>query len=341
MVNYKIRVSGLDSIRFFSAIWVVFSHNGALPLTAGFDQTNKLSIIVNGLYTGFWSGPAAVILFFIVSGFCIHYPYANGKTFKAREFYIRRYIRIIVPMILALSIVRTTGMISDDNKDWLAGIPAWSLVAEIAYYTIYPFLSKIFNGRWTLCMVTFFILAFLFSFTANQNNLNYPAWGYCGDWIIGLPCWLMGVVLCNLYINTKKISSITSLHVWSIRVAGVVLGALTHHLKLQQILPESMTLNWFGLFAFYWIHCEIKFFQVNESNRFWEYCGTWSYSLYLTHPFSNYLFHEIFDPPNFGILNTWILNITSTLVVALIFYYSIEKPSHRFALYLSNLDTKS
>ena len=71
------RVAGLDSIRAICAFWVVMGHIGAPPLLEGLDEANPIAKVVAGIYGNLWSGPAAVIVFFVISGFCIHYPYAS------------------------------------------------------------------------------------------------------------------------------------------------------------------------------------------------------------------------------------------------------------------------
>ena len=109
------------------------------------------------------------------------------KKFNLKEFYLRRYIRIGIPILIALLLVRITKMVDEGNKDWLAGIPAWSLVAEIIYYSIYPLLYKVLKEKWVIITLFSFIISLFFSFTADPENYNYPAWGYWGDWILGLP----------------------------------------------------------------------------------------------------------------------------------------------------------
>ena len=39
------------------------------------DPSNSIAWFVNGCYTTLACGLAAVIMFFVISGFCIHYPY--------------------------------------------------------------------------------------------------------------------------------------------------------------------------------------------------------------------------------------------------------------------------
>ena len=57
------RINGLDSIRFISALWVTFYHLGSFPLTQGIDRSKLDGKIVGALYDTVFCGPAAVIVF--------------------------------------------------------------------------------------------------------------------------------------------------------------------------------------------------------------------------------------------------------------------------------------
>ena len=68
------RIARLDTIRLLAAVWVAISH-GAMPLKPLAD-TGPLRLIAAVAQDSF-SGVAAVIVFFIVSGLCIHLPYTG------------------------------------------------------------------------------------------------------------------------------------------------------------------------------------------------------------------------------------------------------------------------
>src|SRR5947207_15870928 len=104
------RVAGLDSIRLICALWVVFSHFGAFPLIDGIDKSNFVGRIVAGFYNNLFSGPAAVIVFFVISGFCINYPYRRGERIPLVSYYSRRYLRILVPMAAAILLGMPLGL---------------------------------------------------------------------------------------------------------------------------------------------------------------------------------------------------------------------------------------
>ena len=98
------RLTGLDSIRFICALIVLLGHVSA-QVNIGQDNNALLKLIqliINCLY----NGPAAVLIFFVISGFCIHFPNRERKTFNIPTYYIRRILRISIPSIVALAIYR-------------------------------------------------------------------------------------------------------------------------------------------------------------------------------------------------------------------------------------------
>ncbi len=69
------KIIGLDSIRFICATWVVFDHLGLFPLLQGINTSNPIGFVINAAYNITVSGLAAVTVFFVISGLCIHYPH--------------------------------------------------------------------------------------------------------------------------------------------------------------------------------------------------------------------------------------------------------------------------
>ena len=138
------RVRGLDSIRFLCALWVAFSHGAYPPLTSGHDPSNSIAWFVNGCYTTLFCGPAAVIIFFVISGFCIHYPYRE-KWSKAYliPFLLSRAIRIMGPIGVIMIINIATGR---SNLSFY-NLIGWSIVCELFYYSIYPFIRGFINTQ--------------------------------------------------------------------------------------------------------------------------------------------------------------------------------------------------
>ena len=135
-------IYGLDAVRFVAALWVFFSHGGVPQIEEFVDKSVPLGMVIAGVYNNLWSGPAAVIVFFVVSGFVIHYPYTDNKPINLVQFFIRRYIRICIPLLIILLIVRELGLSMN-----LLDAVTWSLYAELIYYSLYPLIRN-FSCWW-------------------------------------------------------------------------------------------------------------------------------------------------------------------------------------------------
>src|SRR5580700_4584855 len=117
------RISGLDSLRFVLASWVLLGHVGYLP----FEVPRRGAwILLRGLLTNFVSGPAAVIAFFVISGFCIHYPNRHATKLRVLPFYVRREVRILPPVIVAVIVGPYVGCVLKSLHE----STLWSLICE-------------------------------------------------------------------------------------------------------------------------------------------------------------------------------------------------------------------
>ena len=85
----KNRLDKLEAVRGFAALYVVFFH------------TLPQKIYLGGINIGalFRFGPEAVIVFFALSGFVIKYTYERSKDKSFRYYFIRRFIRLYIPLL--------------------------------------------------------------------------------------------------------------------------------------------------------------------------------------------------------------------------------------------------
>ena len=139
--SHSKRIAGLDSIRFVCALWVVFGHLGFFPAVRDLDRDHPVGMVLRALLGSLFTGPPAVIVFFIISGFCIHYPFRRARSMPGLAFLLRRYIRIGFPAMGAVLFIRhfAPGNSAFDLSA-TSGTVVWSLLAEVIYYTIYPLL---------------------------------------------------------------------------------------------------------------------------------------------------------------------------------------------------------
>jgi peptidoglycan/LPS O-acetylase OafA/YrhL len=92
------RVLPISSLRFVLALCVVIGHFG-LPIGPLNEMPSRARTAHRNLLCG------GVIVFFVISGFCIHFPNRNGLAVKSwRMYFARRYLRILIPMSVAIAL---------------------------------------------------------------------------------------------------------------------------------------------------------------------------------------------------------------------------------------------
>jgi len=318
---------GVDSIRFVLAFIVMLSHFDNVYATALKQSTHSIFRDAGYFLANAFDGTSAVIAFFIISGFVIHYPNKNG-ILNLTEFWIRRFLRILIPLAVILLI----GTQFKHPEDAVV----WSLFCELIYYGLYPFMAKIKLSWKNKFMVSYGIAAVVIATLCfhdivalvKQSNINYHGyyWQLGGwlTWIVGLPCWLLGVLIAE-HIDDLKQVTFKSVMVYRIVVFAIscfcCIGKF--HLHLSYIL----SMNLFALLIGKWLHTEIVYFKTHPSNKMLEKMGKFSYSLYLCHPLL-YVILRLFLVYN---IFTYPLIILLTVALAYGFYLVIEKPGHQLA----------
>jgi peptidoglycan/LPS O-acetylase OafA/YrhL len=331
-------INGFNSIRFICAFWVVMGHFGKFPLMVGVDKSNPLVWLINGVYNNLFSDEAAVIVFFVVSGFFIHYPQAQSLRIKSLlEYGARRYIRIGVPLVAAWAY----GVVI-----WKMGLPGivWSLWAELVYYSIYPLLLVL--RRAGVCwphMIGVALVASLMVAASDPGAGDYPSYGTFNP-ILGLPCWLIGCYAAE----SIRITSPTN-HIWVWRGAVFGAAALCSMLRFHSSIGHPWTLNIFAFLVGLWLVREYWYFQSHEPPRPLERAGLWSYSIYLFHVQGYWIYWKVVYVlgllnlgynPNWPILN-WSIMMSVILVTCWLFGRIIELPSHEFARWVGGRLSRS
>jgi peptidoglycan/LPS O-acetylase OafA/YrhL len=325
-------VTGLDTLRFVLASIVLLSHV-PIPWIATLKQsTHPISKLAAAVLPNLYNGVGAVIAFFIISGFVIHYPHINGIK-SVRKFMIRRWVRIGLPLLVIAPISL--------YYHCFDRIPVWSLYCELAYYSIYPILCVVSLSWKTKTMLAFLISAIIvvvfawhdvLSFVKQTNQAYSGGYWQLGiglTWLVGLPCWLLGVYLAEVVsTSTDKVST---LKIWSYRIVVLGISILLNVLHFHFFFGFILSMNLFALVLYHWLKTEILFYQHHKANTHLEQMGKFSYSLYLIHgvcfllithwlPFNNY---------------TYPIVICLDIALAYVFYLLIEKPTHQLAQRLS------
>ncbi len=318
------RVLGLDTLRFFLAMWVVFGHLGFFPFEV--DQSRLWGKIVTGIHGNLFSGPAAVIVFFVISGFCIHYPFRNDKPLLLIPYFSRRNLRIWIPILVAVLISQPLKF----KYSLFGGGILWSLLAEEIYYCIYPFLLNLRRRMgWGKILFVAYIGALLVIAT-NPRAGNYPSYGPYLNWILGLPCWLLGCCLAEQADHLRSNVAPRGASIWLWRLGAWGLSSFCMMLRFHSPIKYPWTLTLFAVFAFFWLKREIVHAHRHAPMAFFENIGKGSYTIYLVHELGPalYLFLAL---PLFPKMALWGVHMVFTGALCWAFYQLIEKQSHRLA----------
>jgi peptidoglycan/LPS O-acetylase OafA/YrhL len=330
-------VAGIDSLRAIAALIVMLGHFGLTPSNMFGDHKADLFALMRMVSNCLFNGPAAVIIFFVISGFCIHFPQTRaGSQLSVRRFYIRRAVRIGLPAFATLILYNGALHLEIVN---LNDSVLWSVICECIYYALYPALL-IFGRRlgWAVVFAITYVAAtalcasHLGALRAGENG--YPAMGWL-TWIVGLPCWILG---CCLAEYRKKFTSVSSSRLWAVR-AGIYI--MTFFLMVAKFHGHSVlfsncfTLNLFAVPVAAWIGLEMASRSRAGTSRLLEWAGKWSYSLYLIHPVSAPLLAMLGVPVSLSSESYHLTIIAFALALSFCFYLTIERPAHQIAVTLS------
>jgi peptidoglycan/LPS O-acetylase OafA/YrhL len=210
------RLHKLEALRGFAAIYVVIHHSLPAHYVAfGVDW---------GTLTRF--GQEAVILFFLISGFVIHYSHQHASDRSFRGYFQKRFTRIYIPLLFVFPMTYgfvslQEGMFVDPDwvtllgnlamlqnlanwgqevlfKPYMLNKPLWSLTYEWWFYMLYfPLASRIASAELRTRTVL------IGSVVAAVGYLLFPNMVFRTLMYFGM--WWCGVALADLYLRGARI----------------------------------------------------------------------------------------------------------------------------------------
>ncbi len=340
------RIAGLDAIRFVAASWVVLHHIGPWP---GADVKTAWQ---TGLHLLF-NGPAAVTVFFVISGFVIHHPFVHRPLGNPVPFWAQRWIRISLPaavMTVLMFRFRFLGIRMPWDGFQLTPLGhglgfrdtsglMWSLVAEVVYYGLYPFLRPVGMriGWWRLAGLA--LVPALALLLWQPRALLFNNFTHWMAWILGLPSWLAGCALAQTVATESPATASRGggrVGLWRI---AILLGAwLTAVLKEHtwSELPQigyPWTLQLFAILVVGWVRAEILQAARRPGPAWLEWNGRWSYSIYLTHMAALTFWLGVVGGPDLPGA-PWIgafARMAAIFGLCFLFYLTVEWPSWQVA----------
>jgi peptidoglycan/LPS O-acetylase OafA/YrhL len=316
-------IKGLDTLRFVAALTVALSHGAAFPLADAIGKSAGWSRALTALWGLSFNGVAAVIIFFVISGFCIHYGPATGAPYRTGPFWVRRGLRIAGPLLGALAVATALGA----RAEAALGAVLWSIYCELIYYALYPGLRIVFRRLGLANTVIVSLVISIAMIAVGWRLPYYWTFGIWLTWLVALPAWLLGCLLAE-QVAAIGVGADTG-HIWAWRLglwvyATVALG-LFFHAPIRVGLP--LLLFPFQLLIYLWVMAEMNHFERSGTSRVLEWCGRWSYSLYLIH---NIAISVAPISPT-ALVGSWLLRVAFILGGSLAFYAVVEAPSHWLA----------
>jgi peptidoglycan/LPS O-acetylase OafA/YrhL len=346
------RFDELDSLRGVAATMVVLNHFFLATNSTG-SREDLLRILVDPLQ----NGPAAVTLFFLLSGFVLSLPVWRGKPQSYSVFIVRRICRIYVPYLfgLALSVLGASIFVSqtvpglsqwfyatwNGHINWTLVLkhilfigPSynarefnaafWTLIIEMRVSIILPFFLLLlrrlsFGGMWLVCAITLIIgLVSEPRFISGFSALQI--FGWTGLFIAG------AIVARAVILESSHISRIFSRRPVALLSLTTFLfaGYLRPSLPLSEFLTRGLCAG--GGLATICVAIYNRDFRNFLNTRVLQFMGRVSYSLYLLHATVLYVMFHLF----YGLFSKviiFVLYISASFLLAAISYKLVERPS--------------
>ncbi len=221
-VHRRNHTEWIDALRGFAAMLVIIFHS-RVALWVGFRdiQHNPAAYSHLDRFLAWFSlpiacGGSAVMLFFLISGFCIHLPYAaSDRPFSFKQYGLRRAFRILPPYLFA--VVLTCGL------EWLAyslggsSPTPFHQVARVALLSQNYGSDQLYtNGSlWSLPVEVELYIAYL---------AVYFLLMYAGKFSTGIVICLTSLLATTAYLHGIDILNDNFLRFWAIWCAGALLA---------------------------------------------------------------------------------------------------------------------
>lgn len=333
------RIDALDILRGLSALAVAVYHfSSKTELTSAGSRANNVIAIL---------GNYGVECFFIISGFCFFYLYSQASWDRKSlaEFHIKRFFRIAplfyLAVVLNLVLGETPGprfsarMLAENlsltfgffhpNHAMVAG--GWSIGIECVFYLAFPLLALATRRKTMLWILAFSLLVLAWPW--NFHKVYQAIYANQFHTYVQIPnhafLFLLGGILADL---RRRIQ-------W--RIPGpwflLALGALVIvFFPRGRIFYAHIDVMAGWLRVWYVSACFLTvalfaFFEVprNSLRTALVFLGNASYSVYLLHPFVMLGLNRLLD--NMHPITTFLLSLSSTLVLSGLIYYGMEKPA--------------
>ena len=362
--NPPIRFPQLDAIRGLAALVVFIGHAvGMLPQVPPFFQAIRHTPL-----HFFYDGEAAVILFFVLSGFVLNLKYTTAESRSQRwviPFIIRRIFRIypafVVGVLFSLflksyvfapssmapfsewfnqfwqapvtlqDVLHTLTLVAPGINANLIDPPIWSLIVEMRLSLLFPLIIWMVNPHQSIKFdFGILILTYLLCFLARSSlGLFGP------HFVLGAFCAkyirTFSPVLARLSIPLKALWILTSLLLFE-----SVTWSQSHDPDQWSIYFLMKHLNGFGAAGI--ILAGLSFQQLSQilKGAVFQFLGKTSYSFYILHMVLLLAIGTRIYQLTDSFLVAWMLTLIVSYAAAYLVYISVELPMIKVGFLISS-----
>lgn len=321
-LNVKKRVFYLDFIRALSTIVIVMTHYNAMYIYMG-NEIALQKVVITGEIANIYIGNFGVSLFLIISGAAL--MLSNENNWSIKKFFQKRFFNIYPMFWMAYlfaflyhfyilkginqTIPKQRILLSLFGMDGYLGqtFPTFYLVGEwflgfiILFYVVFPVL------RWGVLkhpIITALIALGLYAFLMVFYNADYPKSIF---FPIRLPEVLFGMYYQKYFKKTKPSVAIAGLLVLIINtVTAPQIDAIFQTTYVG--MAAFLFLSWLGTYAE----------KVHLISKISAVVSKYSYAIFLVHHQTIRAIASTFDLNNISILESYILFLLCSLIVALL-----------------------
>ncbi len=366
------RITELDSLRGIAAFTVLINHCALVyPIVSDFFHTRDVhnsgpvlkSVMFSPVHS-LWNGHAAVILFFILSGFVLSVSHYNKEgTPSYKTYLIKRMCRLYIPYFVTLAI--SVLLVNFYQKQPVATASEWfngmwqqsiDLKGFIGYLFLQGDLYKLGTTLWTIVVEIEIALILPFFFILIKKG------GFLQNMLLLIVC-IVGFKLLRRTPLVTIIPDLNNLYYLPFFLFGGIIYKYRDTIKQVQLpamvvifvfFPAALVLYnwdwvlpWFIKFSpnhilylvtdymvafggcLFIISCLLHLpgYKRIMNKPVFMFLGDISYSLYLVHPILLLIIVHAFSPVSYNVLIFVV--ILSSVLFAYFYYLAVEKPSIR------------
>ena len=363
-MNQQARVPLIDALRGLSCLGILLYHVrvdlwiGWVRIRSYPDEYSSFAKAMAWLSVPTPFLGYAILLFFLISGFCIHYPNTpENRKPRWKNYFLRRFWRIYPTYLTAL--VLTTGIsylchVLWGDQTWnperiarvatltqnyppeagqfLSNPSLWTIPLEVEFYLLYPLAFCLFSRLRSVTLGLLAVSACVWSIYLSSQGILWTSFTALFFW----PVWLLGTWLAKLYRENK----LDSFPLWLILPTGLLSLTLALASRWQNWDTWLQCFLWTDFyFLVFFLTLQKSDFLTNFHPfrgilNMLNWLGKISFSLYLVHfpllKLFGYLHRSCFGekPANFLVSVAYLIPVC---FLAWLFFLLVERPIHQWS----------